>query len=429
MSVNLKKYQELFDSSGRDWNRIRETYSAHEFSLLLRNEKLRSERSGVVFSYVKIRFNRPLFIFDKAGNERYNLFRDYLTSQIHASDICSDIKYVWDSEELGVLLLNTHPYQAKQFVETLIDNSEAALDATHYTQFIRWIQNIELTAFPISKVIDHCRMFASPIIVNDFKWNQKGSFISTKVVDSAKLVLDWKYESFKENPSILNNAIVKDSSQTVHTWQYKYVKRIFDFFGASIFIASLALPMIIISLIVKLTSKGPVFFKQIRLGQFGKPFEFLKFRSMRAGADTKSHQEYVTKLIQGKLDEINNGSDENPVFKMVDDPRITPFGKIMRKTSLDEIPQFFNVLKGDMSLVGPRPPIPYEVQEYKDWHLRRISDVKPGITGLWQVYGRNSTTFDEMVRYDIEYLDKWSLLRDFKILLLTVRSVLDTTGN
>ena len=428
MSVNLEKYQELFDSSHQNWDRIRETYSAHEFSLLLRNEKLRSERSGVVFSYIKVRFNRPLFIFDKAGAEKYHLFRDYLTSQIHSSDICSDIKYFWDNEELGILLLDTHPHQAKQFVETLINNSDSILHEEYYHQFIRWIHKIELTAFPISKVIDHCRMLANPVVVNDFKWNQKGAFIS-QIVDSTRLVLDWKYESFKENPSTLNNAIVRDSSQTVHTWRYKYLKRIFDFFGALIFIASLAIPMMIISLIVKFTSKGPVFFKQVRLGQFGQPFQFLKFRSMRAGADTQSHQEYVTKLIHGKLDEINNGSEENPVFKMVDDPRITPFGKIMRKTSLDEIPQFFNVLKGEMSLVGPRPPIPYEVQEYKDWHLRRISDVKPGITGLWQVFGRNSTTFDDMVRYDIEYVDKWSLLRDLKILLLTVRSVLDTTGN
>ena len=140
------------------------------------------------------------------------------------------------------------------------------------------------------------------------------------------------------------------------------------------------------------------------------------------------HQDYVRKLIHGENEQINMGSDKDPCYKLKNDARITPFGRILRKTSLDELPQFFNVLKGEMSLVGPRPPIPYEVNEYKNWHYRRIVNVKPGITGLWQVSGRNRTSFDEMVRLDIKYAENWTLKMDFKIILKTIMVVLSADG-
>ena len=150
----------------------------------------------------------------------------------------------------------------------------------------------------------------------------------------------------------------------------------------------------------------------------------MKFRSMYTDSDDSIHREYVAKLIEGKTEETNRGSDDKPMFKITDDPRITPIGRFLRKTSLDELPQFFNVLKGDMSLVGPRPPIPYEVKSYKNWHLRRVLDIKPGITGLWQAYGRSQTTFDEMVRLDLQYVNHCSPWLDFKIILKTVSAVL-----
>jgi lipopolysaccharide/colanic/teichoic acid biosynthesis glycosyltransferase len=144
------------------------------------------------------------------------------------------------------------------------------------------------------------------------------------------------------------------------------------------------------------------------------------------------HEEYVKKLIAGQLgkdNEVNgNGSGQKPVFKIQNDKRITPLGQFLRKTSLDELPQFFNVLFGDMSLVGPRPPIPYEMQNYDIWHRCRVVEVKPGITGLWQVMGRSSTTFDEMVRLDIKYSREWSIWLDLKILLMTPWAVLKGKG-
>ena len=144
--------------------------------------------------------------------------------------------------------------------------------------------------------------------------------------------------------------------------------------------------------------------------------------------DDQIHKEYVKKLIKGENREINQGDEKNPVFKLKDDPRITPVGRFIRAFSLDEFPQFFNVFRGDMSLVGPRPPLPYEVTEYNRWHYRRIFDVKPGITGLWQVSDRSRMTFDEMVRLDIYYSQNWSFLLDLKILLNTFKAVVGSEG-
>ena len=144
--------------------------------------------------------------------------------------------------------------------------------------------------------------------------------------------------------------------------------------------------------------------------------------------DDRVHREYVTNLIKGEHEKINQGDEEKPLYKMKSDPRVTPVGKIIRKTSIDELPQFFNVLKGEMSLVGPRPPLPYEVEKYEPWHLRRILEVKPGITGLWQVNGRSKTSFDDMVRMDLRYVQSWSLWLDIKILIKTVREVIRPNG-
>jgi lipopolysaccharide/colanic/teichoic acid biosynthesis glycosyltransferase len=172
---------------------------------------------------------------------------------------------------------------------------------------------------------------------------------------------------------------------------------------------------------VKLTSPGPVFFRQKRLGHLGKQFDFLKFRSMHADNDPEIHKQYIASLIQNK----QNGSG---VFKIQNDPRVTRIGRFLRKSSLDEIPQFLNVLRGEMSLVGPRPPIPYEMEKYRGWHKRRVLEVKPGITGLWQVRGRSRTTFDEMVRLDIRYINTQSGWLDFIIVLQTPRAVLSASG-
>jgi len=175
---------------------------------------------------------------------------------------------------------------------------------------------------------------------------------------------------------------------------------------------------------VKATSRGPVFFRQKRIGLNGKSFEMLKFRSMYANCDADSHKKYIAKYIR----EQEKAAVEPGVFKLTNDTRITTIGQFLRRSSLDELPQLINVVMGDMSLVGPRPPLDYECEMYDIWHRRRLLACKPGITGLWQVTGRSRTTFDEMVRLDLKYIKEWSLWLDFKILLVTPRAVLSGKG-
>jgi lipopolysaccharide/colanic/teichoic acid biosynthesis glycosyltransferase len=205
------------------------------------------------------------------------------------------------------------------------------------------------------------------------------------------------------------------------------VKRCLDIAGSIMALLILAPLMILIAAAVKLTSPGPALFRQARLGQSGKSFTFLKFRSMYAKADPAVHEAYIKSFISNRTDSPVRDGDSQ-VFKLLADPRITRVGRLLRQTSLDEIPQFFNVLVGHMSLVGPRPPLPYEFANYQIWHRRRLLAVKPGITGFWQVEGRSRVKFDEMVRMDIAYARTWSLWMDIKILLRTPRAVLSGNG-
>lgn len=203
-----------------------------------------------------------------------------------------------------------------------------------------------------------------------------------------------------------------------------FVKRIIDIVGSLAALIIFSPLFLFIAAAIKLTSDGPVLFKQKRLGQYGKAFTFLKFRSMYVNNDSTIHKKYVESLIKA-ADAENGNRDGNShagngqVYKIQDDPRITTIGRFLRRTSLDEFPQFFNVLMGELSLVGPRPPIPYEMENYEIWHRRRIFDMKPGLTGIWQVEGRSRTTFNEMVRLDLYYMKNWSLWLDIKLLCQT----------
>lgn len=216
---------------------------------------------------------------------------------------------------------------------------------------------------------------------------------------------------------------------TRETWSAKLargIKRMLDFFGsAALLLLCLGL-FLVIALLIKLTSKGPVLFRQTRIGQHGKAFTFLKFRSMYVNNDATIHRDYVARFIAGRKELSSDG--QSGIYKITNDPRITPLGLFLRKTSLDELPQLLNVLSGEMSLVGPRPPVLYEFQQYDVWHRRRVLEIKPGITGLWQVSGRSRTSFDEMVRLDLQYAREWSLWLDLKILLRTPKAVVFGNG-
>jgi exopolysaccharide biosynthesis polyprenyl glycosylphosphotransferase len=229
----------------------------------------------------------------------------------------------------------------------------------------------------------------------------------------------------REVPDTL--AFLFDEKTDLSRWG-AVAKRALDVVGALVALVVFSPFMLVIMIAVAATSPGPVIFRQTRLGKCGVPFAFYKFRSMRTGADDRIHRDYVASLIDGKHDQLNQGDGQKPLYKLTGDPRITRVGRMIRKTSLDELPQLFNVLKGDMSLVGPRPPLPYEAEKYQSWHLRRVLQIRPGITGLWQVEGRSATSFDDMVRLDLRYIRDCSLWLDIKLLLKTVLVVLRRDG-
>jgi len=232
---------------------------------------------------------------------------------------------------------------------------------------------------------------------------------------------DWNDDA--QGPS--NPTLYPDLSQREDARKsFRVVKRMMDILGGVLALVLFSPVFLFAAVAIKATSKGPIFFRQRRIGQHGNSFVFLKFRSMYVNNDASVHKEYVQKLIAGKADKHPSSGNGEGVYKLTKDSRITRVGAFLRKTSLDELPQFINVLKGEMSLVGPRPPVPYEVEAYDIWHRRRLLEAKPGITGLWQVSGRSRVTFDDMVRLDLHYARTCSLWMDIKILWRTPGAVM-----
>ncbi len=194
-------------------------------------------------------------------------------------------------------------------------------------------------------------------------------------------------------------------------------KRRMDILFSLLLFPFLCCAMAFIALLIRLDSPGPIFFRQKRVGQNGTEFDFLKFRSMYVNCDDTNHRTAIDRFMRGNV--IDESADNAAPFKIKGDPRVTRVGKFIRKTSLDELPQFLNVLRGEMSLVGPRPPLAYEVERYSSQDKLRLAG-KPGLTGFWQVYGRSRVSFAEMVEMDITYLRQQSLLQDLKLILLTI---------
>jgi lipopolysaccharide/colanic/teichoic acid biosynthesis glycosyltransferase len=237
---------------------------------------------------------------------------------------------------------------------------------------------------------------------------------------------DWDHDhrGRPSNPALYPDLLSPDKD----TDSLLRIKQAMDIVG-SVLLLILCTPLfLMIALAIKASSKGPVFFRQQRVGQYGRYFTFLKFRSMRTDNDPSVHKEFATRLIAGEIAHNLSNGNGKITYKLTNDKRITRVGKFLRRSSLDELPQLVNVLKGDMSLVGPRPAMPYELAAYQTWHRRRVLEVKPGITGLWQVTGRSSVRFDEMVRLDLQYATSWSPWLDLKILMRTPRAVIGGAG-
>ena len=222
-------------------------------------------------------------------------------------------------------------------------------------------------------------------------------------------------------------AVLSPPTQTTISIDKSYlrVKRILDVVFSLFILIPLLIVIAIFAVLIRVDSKGPIFFRQKRVGHNGVEFYMYKLRSMYINSDDSLHRESVKQYMNGAV--LNGNDNMGNQYKLVDDPRVTRVGKIMRKTSIDELPQFINVLRGEMTLVGPRPPLPYEVEDYgpRDW-IRLFG--RPGLTGTWQVYGRSSVPFKQMVEMDIEYLGQQSILQDLKLIALTVPVMLGGHG-
>jgi lipopolysaccharide/colanic/teichoic acid biosynthesis glycosyltransferase len=341
------------------------------FGEFLEIERKRSERSGKIFVLMLIKINLSSFKQKNYSEELYKIFENIIIiikDNLRATDT---IGWYKNKRIMGIILTETE----SKYLVFIKDKIASLTDIA--------IQN-KKNIFQIETIEYPCKNYKNDITsINEFYRLLKTVFEKKK---------------------------------------YRYLKRMIDITG-SLFGFLFFLPFfIVIPVIIKIDSAGPVFFKQKRIGQKGKTFLLYKFRSMYQGNSDNVHKEYVKKLIKGEIVESDG------VYKIKNDNRITNFGQFLRKTSLDELPQFINVIKGEMSLVGPRPPISYEIEAYDVWHLRRITECKPGITGIWQVYGRSVTSFEEMVRMDLAYVKGCSLLFDLKLLIKTPWVLLKARG-
>jgi len=329
-----------------------------------------------------------------------------------------------------LMLLDSHSIHMNGNATKFIDRFTSIVsDVTRETDIVGWYEEGAILAVIFTEI----NLAASPIteVIHSKVVTALHDHLDHKVASKLIITVHVFPESWDKNrpDRVTDVKLYPDLSQKAPKKRIPtIIKRGIDIIGSGLLLLILSPLLLAVALLIKLTSKGPVIFAQERLGQFGKRFKCLKFRTMRANNDSKIHRDYVQRFIAGKGDGQKRSDAKPAVYKIRNDPRITPIGRFLRKTSLDEFPQFWNVLVGEMSLVGPRPPVPYEFEVYDFWHRRRVLEVKPGVTGLWQVSGRSRTCFDDMVRLDLRYSQRWSLWLDLRILLATPRAVLMGDG-
>jgi exopolysaccharide biosynthesis polyprenyl glycosylphosphotransferase len=302
--------------------------------------------------------------------------------------------------------------------------------ATRVTDVIGWYRDDSVIGILFTEVVIEDRSSIMGTMMTRIS-AMLGKALSPEQLNQVSISLhlfpeEWDFD-IRHRPS--NPTLYPDLSKLENRRKHSFaVKRLMDVVGSVIALTFNAPVFLLIALVIKMSSRGPVFFRQQRIGQHGEPFIFLKFRTMQVNNDPGLHKEYVQKLIAGRAEPTPSNGNGHGVYKIKSDPRVTKVGAFLRRTSLDELPQLINVLRGEMSLVGPRPPIKYEVDAYDIWHRSRLLEAKPGITGLWQVNGRSRVKFDDMVRLDIRYARTWSVWLDIKILLQTPYAVLVGEG-
>jgi lipopolysaccharide/colanic/teichoic acid biosynthesis glycosyltransferase len=356
---------------------------------------------------------------------------EILPEKIFRRILCWERKKAERSDKLFLLMLvNEGTAQVNRREIVLSEIWSALCGCTRETDIAGWYQHNAVLGVIFTEIDEAYRNTVQNLI----RANVTAALCATLSREQAEQI-HFSFHLFpegRERPDggrLVDPQLYPDSVEQEETRKAsRFAKRAIDVVGSIIALILLSPLFVVISLAIKLTSKGPILFKQERVGRYGLQFILLKFRSMECVNDPSIHQQYVRRFIAGKTDSAQPSTIKGVVYKIQEDPRVTRVGKFLRKASLDELPQFINVLKGEMSLVGPRPPIPYELEAYQIWHRRRVLEAKPGITGLWQVSGRSQLKFDDMVRLDLQYARTWSLWLDIKILLQTPRAVLFGAG-
>jgi lipopolysaccharide/colanic/teichoic acid biosynthesis glycosyltransferase len=329
-----------------------------------------------------------------------------------------------------LLLMDTgHRVPSKKSGRILLNILNALQSATRETDVMGWYEGSSVVGVMFTEITLDNNLILSTILarISDVLREKLTVDQFSQIKFSFHVFPEQWDSSNPERPS--NPTLYPDlHKRNGDNWLQRGMKRTMDVVGSLMMLLLLSPVFFLIAAAVKLTSRGPVLFRQQRIGEHGVPFTFLKFRSMYVNNDSKKHQEYVRQLISGTAEKQSTSSNGDGIFKLTNDPRITRIGSFLRRTSLDELPQFLNVLRGEMSLVGPRPPVPYEVEAYATWHRKRLLEAKPGITGLWQIYGRSKVGFDDMVRLDLQYARQSSAWLDLKILLQTPKAVIAGDG-
>jgi lipopolysaccharide/colanic/teichoic acid biosynthesis glycosyltransferase len=363
-------------------------YSREYLEQRIKEEKFRSSRTGSPFSVVL--FNPSGLVSEDGRGSVKDI--NGLIKILEAEARETDVKGWWNEKKVAVLLLDTPREKALLFINKLISMLEKKGHTPHE---LVWKADFQVFSFPN---IPHPKTVKGD---NEKKQPKR-------------------VQSLFSNPEFEKvNALVKFPGRN-SAQPKERIKRIIDIMLSVAGMVFLLPVFMLCAVLIKIVSRGPVFFKQERVGYLGKPFMCWKFRTMKSEADCSIHEEHLSNLIH--CDEAMTKLDEGR------DPRIIPLGRFLRKTALDELPQLFNVLRGDMSLIGPRPCLPYEAQEYLLWQSKRF-DTKPGLTGLWQVSGKNKTTFKEMMRFDIKYSKQRSFWLDLKIILKTVPAIFGQVRN
>ncbi len=378
-------------------------YPVEKFHRVIEKERERSDRTGLDVSMVVFKGN------GRGPGSDAGHYRDLiwlLLSRIRATD---DVGW-FDEKRVGVVLPHTGGGDALKFASFILKKLSAGADSFDFRIFTY------PSSWPGNGNGENGE--GEQLLFDDYseKWSRKrgGSNIFFHELRAMNGMAHFPPDGSGENRASGSQEF-SPFNEPLHFSRLPLWKRALDVTGSAAGLILLFPLFLAISVVIKLTSPGPVFFRQERVGHLGKVFPMLKFRTMHVDADISSHRNYLGELIR----------TERMMTKLDDreDPRIFLFGKILRKSALDELPQLVNILRGEMSIVGPRPCMPYEAERYLIWHAKRF-DAVPGLTGLWQVSGKNKTTFMEMIRFDIEYGRKKSLFFDLSIILRTIPTVI-----